>query len=663
MSRERSISRRRFISGAGSAVVGAAISSPAALARGSRGRLKGPADLILHDGHVVTLEQRRGVTRACVAEAVAVKGGIVVDVGTSAAMRRHRGRRTEVIGLQGRSAVAGINDSHLHLTSFGLARPPFQIDVGFPAVRSVSDIRAAIAAAVQELGPGAWVRGRGWNVGDLDEWLADPNWLPTRGDLDPVSPSNPVALTDFGGHAMWVNSVALQLAGITRDTVPPPGGVIVKDAAGEPTGLLLEGARGLVSAIIPPFTADDRRAAMLNAVELLNAEGITSFTDAGTSPDAVTDYLSHVTAGGMTARVSMLLSTGSDVAAVRNAIDGANPLRGIDPRWLQVRGVKLFADGVLTRGTAWMHEPYVGGGPGIEGEHGSLVVSGSTPEEQVQELTEMVRIAHAAGYSVHVHSIGDRSSDAVIDAMVAAMRRHGRRGLRHVIHHGVLFSDGAFDRLRRHGIGVNMQATITFIIADVIASMVGEERGARQSAFATCVAHRVPMMLSSDMPVSSINWRQGVSTAMLREPRQGGAPIGPAETISFAQALRAYTIDGAWQDHAERWKGNVVRGMTADLCVVEDDVTRTSARDLPGLAVDMTILDGRVVYERSSAGRIAKVAAAESARRPSGEACCCCLGTDDAHAHASVSRAELDRRTRDWHASLIDRHRAAATRT
>ncbi|MFJ4622485.1 amidohydrolase [Streptomyces sp. NPDC088812] len=279
------------------------------------------------------------------AQAIAIRSGRVLQVGDNRSVRRLIGRGTEVVNLRGRTVLPGINDSHLHGLRTGLASPLYTIDVGESAAGSLGDVAAAVAAAVQRAAAGAWVRGKGWN----DETFGGQQ--PTRDVLDPVSPDTPVALLDWSNHQLWVNSKALETAGIDRDTPDPSGGVIVRDAAGEPTGLLFETAMQLVNQHIPPYTEAEQADAIDNCVSMLHSLGITSCTEPGLGTTAQRIYADKARNGSLGIRVTALMSRADDtyptsVEHVREVLAGYRPLQDVDPRWFNITGVKLRADGV-----------------------------------------------------------------------------------------------------------------------------------------------------------------------------------------------------------------------------------------------------------------------------------------------------------------------------
>jgi predicted amidohydrolase YtcJ len=591
------VSRRRLLRGAAAASVAMAVpvwAGPAQARRGaSAGR--GAADLVLHGGQVLTMSPTR-----LLSEAVAVKDGRVIQVGDDRSVRRLVGRRTEVINLRGRTAMPGINDSHLHGLRTGLSLPPYNLDVGEAAVGSIADIAAAVAEAVAQVAPGAWIRGKGW-----DETTFAEGRLPTRGDLDGVAPDNPVALLDWSNHQLWVNSRALEIAGITADTPSPPGGVIVKDAAGEPTGLLLETAMGLVNEHIPDFTEAEQADAIDRAVTVLLSQGITSFTEPGIGELAQRLYAAKASRAALRIRVTGLLSRADGtypVSAdqVREILETDRRFEDVDPRWFAINGVKLRADGVpIGSRTAWMREPYVGGG------RGSLVTAGETDEEKAAELAEMIRLVHRAGLQIGTHATGDAAIDTVAAAYAAATAEHRlRRRVRHYVIHADFAWPETLRTLARHGYGVNLNPNIKYLIADTQPEVVGAERAAYQVPYRSALAAGVRVASASDAPNVPPIWQQGLETALLREGRSG-VVSGPEQRIGLWDALRSYTTTPAWQDHADRWKGSLTRGMAADLCVLDGRLLDRRGRlaidphEISDLPVAFTVVDGAVVYDAS----------------------------------------------------------------
>jgi predicted amidohydrolase YtcJ len=542
------------------------------------------ADLILHNGAVHTLQNGFPVVSA-----IAITGDRVTAVGDDTTVRQFADRKTETIDLQGKTVIPGINDSHLHAAVWGLSQPPFSIDVGPPAVASIAGVAEVVAKAVRERKSGEWITGRGWDQPYFAEGRA-----PTRADLDKVSPDHPVILTEFSGHAIWVNSKALALAGIDRTTVPPQGGVVVKDAAGEPTGVLFEGAAGLVRRIVPPATPADRDRAIGTAIDWMLARGITSFTEPGIDASTLELYAARARAGKLGARLTALIAGGRSLATARTAIGSSRAPEGVDAKWLRVTGIKLFADGIPTNNkTAWLHQPYVGGGTG------KLVVDGATDEERVRELHGMIRAAHEAGLQVGTHATGDRAIDTTVDGYIAAIETSPRKDARHYVIHADLTMPATLARMAKNGIGANFNANIKYLIADGQVGSIGVERATYEWPYRTALDAGVHVATGSDAPVTDGDWRQGLATCVLRKGNQSKAVSGPEQRITLNEALASYTTTGAWQDFAESWKGSLESGKVADLVVLDGPLAQLPAEDYPKLAVTMTIVGGRIAFSAS----------------------------------------------------------------
>ncbi|MEV0316405.1 amidohydrolase [Nonomuraea fuscirosea] len=608
------VNRRRFFRNAaavsaGAALAGALPASPT-LAHGPG---KGPADLIIHNGRVVVMDRRMRIARA-----VAIRGGVVIGVGDDRDMLKLSGRRTQSVDAGGGTVLPGINDSHVHLNGLGFDLPPFNINVDTATLDELVGLVAAAAAGATS--PGSWIRGGGWNENRLPR-------APHRTDLDPVSGDHPVILRDFSGHMLAVNSKVLQLAGITRNTVPPPGGVIEKDDAGEPTGVLREGAQGLVQAIVPPFTPEETENAIKTGIRLLHAQGITSMTDPGIGYSQLDLYRRMSLEGTLAMRMTVLITGGRSPEEVRDTLAAFQQLRGVDPRLLRVAGCKLIIDGVPTAAqTAWLHEPYV------DGRNGAPVIAGATIEEAVANIHEMIKLVHDSGLQVGTHATGDAGIDAVVSAYLAAMRGNRRfHDPRHYVIHGDLTPVGTLRTMARNGIGANMNATIKYLLGRTLDANLGPERTDYQWPYRTALDLGVKVTSASDAPVTPPSWRQGVQSAVLREGRFGGV-AGEAERISVEEALVSYTRTSAWQDRAERWKGTLAVGMAGDVCVVAGDVLDGDPHTIVDMPIAATVLGGTVVHDGTSSDAAvvkAMTPAAIERRNAYGATCmqaglCCC---------------------------------------
>lgn len=578
------IGRRQFLIGAST---GVAVGAAAGLA-GSWlvNRPPGTADLVLYNGQVFTVAG----SGPSVVEAVAITDGIVTAAGSTSDMRRYIGQHTDVVNLRGKTAIPGVNDGHFHPVGMGTGTPPLTLDVSKNAVSSISEIRDLVAAAVADKAPGEWVRGGGWDQGYLAE-----NRFPTRQDLDDISPGNPVVLNDWSFHAVWVNGKAMELAGITRDTPSPDGGVIVKDGDGTPTGLFLESASGLVRSVVPPFTEKEMEAGLAMAVKIMQSEGVTSVTDGATDLAGVERYHRLQSDGRIRQRVVAMIGAGP-----KGDEDYAQALReaknfDADEQWLSAHQVKLNADGVPTQSrTAWMYDEYVGGG------FGSLVLPGDTDDEKQAELERRIMEAHIAGYQIGVHATGDRAIDATVTGFRKAIESDGNDSLRHYVIHGDLTPPATLKEMARLGIATSFNPSIKRSLSHQLTEVIGSERAYHQWPYRSALAAGVSVASSSDAPVVFPQFREGITAMLTRRSVVTGEVFGPDEVISFDEALHSYTLAGAYQDHAESWKGSIEQGKVGDIVILDADLRSIDAEAIVDVPVVMTIVGGEVVYDRST---------------------------------------------------------------
>ncbi|MBI5585137.1 MAG: amidohydrolase [Deltaproteobacteria bacterium] len=562
-------------------------------------------DLILINGKVVTVNRHFGI-----AAAVAVKNGRIAAVGGTEVVKSLAGPETKVIDLAGATMLPGINDAHMHAPFFGATRPPLALDLTFPAIQTIGDIVAAVRRKAAAAKPGEWIRGFGWNQGSLKECLEDPSVFPRRSDIDPVSPNNPVILTDFSGHTILVNQKALEIAGLHRDSPNPVSGEMERDSRGELTGIFKElGAQALVTTQVPILTREEKKIALLNAISILNAQGVTSFTDAAIGPGGesyvsgvmsaafIDIYRELLTQDQLTARATILLLLGNYGALTYEDLEqGLRTFQvptGLDREWLQFPGVKIFADGIPLTYTSWMNEDYVSGNYG----HGVPVIPGKTDQEQHDNLVAMISLVHRHGFQVAVHATGDRAIDAAVDGFFQAIKAQPGGDPRHYVIHGDFISAATCRRLAALNGGVAMQPTIEAMISDFEPSVVGEQRAAYEWPMRTALDHGVNLTSSSDAPITVPNWLLGVENAVLRESLTSGAASGPEEAITVPEAIRTYTINGAYQDHLEAVKGSIEVGKVADFCIIDQDILSVDPHEIRKTKVLKTIVGGRVVYE------------------------------------------------------------------
>jgi hypothetical protein len=562
------------------------------------------ADLALINGKIITVDDNFSI-----AQAVAIKGDRIIAVGNNKNIKDFIGAGTEVIDLKGRTMLPGINDAHIHAALFGGTRPPLTIDVSYPAVKSISDIVKTVAEKAKATKPGEWIRGMGWDEGYLEECVKNPARYPSRWDLDAVSPNNPVILGHYTQHEAWVNSRALEIARITKDTTSPEGGVIVKDpSTGEPAGIFREfPAQALVMKVVPLWTKEEKRRGIQSMMQELNALGITSITEGALGSggnefqggllgtECIEVYNDLFDKGKLTLRVAWLYLFGEYGACTfedfREIIPQLGVHSGFGNEWLRLAGVKIFADGTPMAKTAWMYDDYPDGSG-----RGSLVIPGSSDEERRKELMKMIYFAHKYGFQVGVHAIGGRAIEATIDGFLQA-ERDDPKGLRHYVLHADFISDEYIKLAGQYGFGVGVQPILKWTFSDSMDKLVGIELSSRQFPIRKMLDAGVHLVGGSDAPVVYPSWQSGVQAAVLRESKATGTVRGPEQRISVKEAIRMYTAEGAWQEHMENIKGSIEAGKLADLCILDQDILNIEPHNIKDIKTIMTIVGGNIVYD------------------------------------------------------------------
>lgn len=389
-----------------------------------------------------------------------------------------------------------------------------------------------------------------------------------------------MAFTDFSVHTLLVNSKALEIAGITKDTPDPPSGEMERDENGEPTGILKEpGAQALVAAQVPLLTRAEKKTALVTTLSHLNANGVTSFTDAAIGPGGETFlygvmsdefvglYQELLAEGKLSARVAVLLLLGDYGALtyedLENGLKTYKMPANVDKAWLQFPGIKIFADGIPLTYTSWMNEDYVSGDAG----HGTSVIPGNTDSDQRENLIEMIKLVHRHGFQIGLHATGDRAIDAAVDGFVRAIDEVPGGDPRHYIIHGDFISPQKAQVLAKNNCGIAMQPFISVMISDFESTVVGEQRAAYEWPTRTVLDAGVNLTSNSDAPVTYPNWRLGVQAAVLREGLVTGKVSGPEECITLEEAIRTYTINGAYMGlklgtiDASQWDVSAVTGL------------------------------------------------------------------------------------------------------
>jgi len=544
------------------------------------------ATLILRGGRVVTVDSALPE-----AEAVAVRGANIIAVGTTRAINRYISDSTEIVELNGRLAIPGFIESHGHYLRLGESKTILDLTTA----KRWDDIVAQVGSAAGDAPAGAWIAGRGWHQ---EKWETPPPGAvegnPVHADLSRVSANNPVLLTHASGHAAFANKAAMELAGITRRTPNPPGGEIVKDASGEPTGLLRETAQRLVGNVMGRAQAErpadvreaeQRRFVQLAADEAL-AKGVTSFHDAGSS-FATIDFLKKLeTEGALPVRLYVMVRRESNAAMDTLLPRYFMPIEGDD--YLTVRSIKRQIDGALGSHGAWLLMPYV-----------DLTTSSGLELEDPTDIEGTAEIAIKHGFQVNTHAIGDRANREVLDIYERVFARHTEKtGLRWRVEHAQHIDPADVPRFKQLGIVAAMQGTHATSDGPWIPRRLGDERALKTSyVFRDLINAGVIISNGTDVPVEKIDPIASFYSAVTLMTNEG-KPFNESQKMTRDEALRSYTINAAYAAFEEQVKGSLTTGKLADITVLSKDILTIPDAEIPTAEVDFTIVGGKVKYRR-----------------------------------------------------------------
>jgi predicted amidohydrolase YtcJ len=531
----------------------------------------GPPDLIVHNAVVYTMADGQPA-----AEAFAVRDGRFVAVGASAHVLRSRGPSTRLLDAAGLTVVPGLQDAHGHV--LGLGKPLQELDLR--ETRSFDAIVKKVRARASAVQPGEWIVGRGW---DQNRW-AVTDW-PAPGPLDLAAPENPVFLTRIDGHAALASRRALAAAGVTRETPDPPGGRLIRDASGVPTGVLVDRAQAIVAERVPQPSRAQLVEQLLLADREMRRVGLTMVHDAGVSPEIVELYRELVESDRFATRVYVML-TGLNTGDWFTR----GPL--VDPRQrLTVRAIKLVADGALgSRGAALLEE--YSDEPGNKG----LLV---TPPER---LYAAARAASEAGFQTAIHAIGDRANREVLDIFERVEREVPRaRELRPRDEHAQILDASDIPRFASLGVIASIQATHCTSDMPWAPRRIGDGRIAEGAyVWRKLIDSGARLAHGSDFPVERPDPLLGFYAAITRQDTSGAPPAGwaPDQRLTRVEALRALTLGAAFAAHAERDLGSIEPGKLADFVMLSRDIMRVDPRDVLSTVIVRTVVGGRTVYEQ-----------------------------------------------------------------
>ena len=533
------------------------------------------ASMVLTNGIVYTLDDKRPKV-----EAVAIDKGRIVGVGSSDEIRR-KFKSERVIDLKGRAVYPGFVDAHGHMEGLGALLSNLDLD----GTTSVEEIQRLVAERAKSVQPGAWLRGRGW---DQNKWTTHS--FPTHQMLDAVVKDIPIYLRRVDGHALWVNQKALDLAGITRSTRDPEGGRIIRDASGNPTGVFVDNGIDLIDAVIPQPTEAERTDAFRKAVEECVKVGLTEVHDMGEDLQAIDIYKKLIAEKRFPFRVYVAI--GGIGKTWNKYLQDGPEIDGNDGR-LNVRALKLYADGALGSRGAALIEPY-SDDPGNRG----LTLTSS------EELKSAAEQALDKGFQVCVHAIGDRANNIVLNVFEQALKANPAkaRDARFRIEHAQVLTLGDIPRFHQLGVIPSMQPTHCTSDMYWAGDRLGPERVKGAYAWRSLLDQGSIIPAGSDFPVESPNPLLGFYAAITRQDRKGWPEGGwfPSQRMTRQEALQAFTIWPAFASFEENTKGRIEPGMVADFTILSDDIMQIDAMKIPETRVEMTIIGGDVVYASST---------------------------------------------------------------
>lgn len=531
------------------------------------------ADLAIVNARIRTMDSARPL-----AEAAAVVHGRITALGTNSEVRKLVGARTRLIDARGRLVLPGFNDAHVHFLNGG-----FQLaSVDLRDADSPEEMARRIRAFAAGRPKGEWILGGSW---DHERWPGAP--LPTRELLDRAAPDHPVWVRRLDGHMGVASSAVLRMAGITRDTPDPPGGLIVRDPrTGEPAGVLKDAAMDLLRQVLPAPSPAQKREAALAATRHAASLGVTSVQDMS----AGTDVGVYQTLLGQRELLTRVYAVSALPEWERLARTGVRAAFGSP--FLRIGGLKGFSDGSLGSTTAWFFDAYLD----------APDTSGLPAGEMFPEGTMLARVrgADAAGLQVMIHAIGDRANDAVLTLYEQVTAARGPRDRRFRIEHAQHLRSRDIPRFRAGDVIASMQPYHVIDDGRWAEKRIGGERAAGTYAFRSLLDSGARLAFGSDWPVAPLNPLDGIYAAVTRRTLDGKRPNGwvPEQKISVEEAVRAYTSGSAYAEFAEDDKGFLRPGLLADLVVLSEDIFTIDPVRIPEVKVDLTIVDGRVVYER-----------------------------------------------------------------
>lgn len=540
------------------------------------GQTKPAADLIINDTRVWTVDALRPE-----AEAVAVLGDRIVAVGSAAQVETWRGPQTRVVDAGGKRLVPGFNDAHVHFYDGGSQLDSVELNDATSAQEFARRIRERAA----KTGKGEWVLN-----GDWDETKWSPAELPTKELIDSATADTPVAVSRYDGHMVLANSLALKLAGITAQTPDPDGGVIVRDAKGNPTGALKDAAMDMLFKAVPSPTYDQRRHAIERALAHAASLGVTSVQHMNPDYADIAIYSELLDEGKLTTRIyaAPLITQVDDQVkiGIRRAFGGP---------YLRIGALKAYADGSLGSATAYFFEPFTN----QPSNRGIL----SDEMHPISLMHDRMMRADAAGLQLCTHAIGDAGISAILDIYADIEKEHGSRDRRWRIEHAQHMAAKDFERFARLHVIASVQPYHAIDDGRWAEGRIGHDRAMRTYAFRTFLDHGVRLALGTDWNVAPLNPMLTLYAATTRATLDGKNPNGwfPEQKLTIKEAIEAYTMGSAYAEFQENEKGSITPGKLADMVLLSDDVLTIDPVKIRDVKVLKTWVGGKVTYDADAA--------------------------------------------------------------
>jgi len=530
------------------------------------------ADLIITNAKVWTVD--KSIPSA---QAVAVLGDRIVAVGSNADVDDWRGPRTRVVDAGGKLLLPGFNDAHVHFVSGGMQLTNVQLN----DATTPQEFARRIAERAKITPKGAWILGGNW-----DETKWNPPDIPTKELIDTLTPDTPVFVSRYDGHMGLANSVALRLAGITAKTPDPPGGKIVRDAQGNPTGALKDAATNYIDKVIPPLSRGERMRIVQRALAHAASLGVTSVQHMVASYEDIAVYSELARRGELTTRIYAAPSIVSVDDQAKLGIGHA-----FGGPFLRIGALKAFADGSLGSGTAYFYEPFLN-----QGNNRGLLSDEMHP---ISLMRERMMRADAAGLQICTHAIGDEGISTILDLYSDVIKAHGESDRRFRIEHAQHMAAKDFERFAQLHVIASVQPYHAIDDGRFAESHIGHDRASRTYAFRTFLDHGVRLAFGTDWEVAPLNPLLGVYAAVTRATLDGKNPNGwfPEQKLTVPEAVEAYTMGSAYAEFQENEKGSITAGKLADMVLLSDDIFSIAPEKIRDAHVLKTFVGGKLVFD------------------------------------------------------------------